>query len=373
MGKPAKVLHFVSIMNQAGQETFIMNVYRHLNKERVQFDFLCTSPEKGDYDDEIHTLGGNIYTLPPNPFEKIKYANYIGNVYRLYKFLRKHREYVFHIHTYHALDGFLSSFSARISGIQNVILHSHNSNAPHPLLHKIFSNLLKIIKIKRFACSNNAGEWMFGSNAMRNNDVKIVNNGIKTQSFTYNPLKREKLRKEFGVQNKIVIGHIGRFNFQKNHDYLIDIFNEIKGINENTVLMLVGRGDLESQIKDKVEQMGLSDSVIFTGVRSDIPNLLQAMDVLLLPSHFEGLPVVLIEAQAAGLKCFASDVVSSEAKISELLHFISLEESPTYWAERILREVNYQRIDTHNEIVLSGFDIKDTAKWLEDFYDEINQ
>lgn len=372
MGKPVRVLHFVSIMNQAGQETFLMNVYRQINREKVQFDFLCTSVEKGDYDKEIISLGGKLHNLPPNPLEKIKFLNYLGDCYRLYRFFKKHKEYkIFHIHTYHAFNGFLSSFTAKLAGLKNVILHSHNSNAPHPNLHKISRLFLYLIKINRFACSVVAGEWMFGINQVKKNKVKFVNNGINPKIFVFDKAKRSEMRKEFGIGNKTVIGHIGRFNYQKNHDFLIDIFKEVHEKDNNTILMLIGRGELESQIKEKVYRLGLEDAIIFTGIRSDIPDILQAIDVFTLPSHFEGLPVVLVEAQTSGLRCIVSDVISNEIKLTELISFISLNQPPDVWADKIIENSHYKRKDTYQEIVNGGYDIKETARWLENFFLQI--
>ncbi len=369
MDKPVRILHLVSLMNRAGQETFLMNIFRGINREKVQFDFLCTKLDKADFDDEIESLNGVIHRLSPNPLKNKKLLKHIGYCNSIYSFLKKHPEYnTFHIHTHHAFDAFLCALSAKLAGVNNVIIHCHNSSGPRPKLHKFFSFLLRFLKTKRFACSNDAAEWMFGSRFLEKGKVNIIKNGINSEDFVFNSYIREKTRKELGINNKIVIGHIGRLTYQKNHNFLLDVFQKIHIENSNTVLLLVGRGDLEEQIRDKVHNLGLDDSVIFTGVRSDIPDLLQAMDVFLFPSHFEGLGIVLIEAQAAGLKSFASDIIPKEAKVTNLLEFLSLNQEANNWATRVLEEINYERRNTHKEIMQCGYDIYETTLWLENFY-----
>ncbi|OCA88291.1 hypothetical protein A8F94_10865 [Bacillus sp. FJAT-27225] len=368
MNKPVRVLHFVSIMNQAGQETLLMNVYRKLDREKVQFDFLCTVHEKGDFDDEIYALGGKIYYLPTGNYNS-GVLRYVSEFLRIYKFLKSHGRYrIFHIHTYHALNGFISSLAAKLSGIRKVILHSHNSNAPHPELHKFIRLFLNFLTIDRFACSQLAGRWMFGNRKKDGKNIKIINNGIDTKKFVFNSTAREQTRTNLGLNDKLVIGHIGRFNYQKNHEFLIDIFNEIYIKNKDAVLLLVGRGELEDQMKDKVSKLGLNSSVFFTGIRSDIPNLLNAMDVFLFPSLFEGLGIVLIEAQTSGLKCLASDKVPMEAKVTDHLEIKSLNDSPESWADMVLKISRYKRESSLEQVIDAGYDIEYTANSLQSFY-----
>ena len=217
---------------------------------------------------------------------------------------------------------------------------------------------------KLFACGNAAGNWMF-----QGQPFQILNNAIDTKKHTYSEQVAAEVRKEFDIENCKVIGHIGRFNPQKNHTFLIDIFAEIKKIRPDAKLLLVGGGEGMTAIQQKVEKLGLKDSVIFTGVRPDVNRLLQAMDVFVFPSLYEGLPVTMVEAQAAGLPCVISDKVPDECIVTEgLVTVQKLSDSVENWAKHIVSRANMQRKDTGEQIKAHGFDIAENAKWLEEFY-----
>lgn len=216
---------------------------------------------------------------------------------------------------------------------------------------------------KLFACGDEAGRWMFNTD-----NFEVLNNAIDTDLYTYSKEKADKIKKEFGIENKFVVGHVGRFNSQKNHEFLIDVFNEVQKIKEDSVMMLVGDGDLRPEIEQKVRDLGLSDKVIFTGVRSDVNDLMQGMDVFLFPSLYEGLPVTMVEAQASGLKCIISDKVPLECKMTENVLVVKLKESPQKWAQEVLKYEKYERQNTKEEIVKANFDIKANAKYLQEFY-----
>ena len=214
-----------------------------------------------------------------------------------------------------------------------------------------------------FACGEEAGKWMFETD-----NFEVINNAIDTDLYTYNKEKADKVKKEFDIENKFVVGHVGRFSYPKNHKFIIDVFNEVQKVREDSVLMLVGDGDLRSQIEQKVRDLRLSEKVIFTGVRSDVNDLMQGMDVFLFPSLYEGLPVTMVEAQASGLKCIISDKVTLECKMTENVVVIKLEESPQQWAKEVLKYEKYERQNTKEEIVKANFDIKANAKYLQEFY-----
>lgn len=218
---------------------------------------------------------------------------------------------------------------------------------------------------KLFACGDEAGRWMFNTD-----DFEVLNNAIDTDLYAYNKEKADKVKKEFGIENKFVVGHVGRFNPQKNHEFLIDVFNEIQKVKEDSVLMLVGDGDLRPEIEKKVRDLGLSDKVIFTGVRSDVNDLMQGMDVFLFPSLYEGLGIVLIEAQAAGLKCIISDNIPKDGVLTDDVTCISLTQSPIVWANEILKYQEYKRANNKEIIKKANYDIKNNAKKLEQFYIE---
>ena len=219
-----------------------------------------------------------------------------------------------------------------------------------------------------FACSEAAGKWLFGNKVCKSKNYFIMNNAINTKEFIYNESIRLKKRQEFNIQNKLVIGHIGKILSQKNHNFLIDIFKDLNSKNKNAVLMLVGDGELKPLIKRKVDSLGLNEYVIFTGVRSDIPMLLQAMDVFVFPSIHEGLPVTLVEAQASGLPCFISDNITTEVMITNSVKRISLKKSPEEWTKEIFSSLKrHQRRNMSSEIIRAGYDIESVIKWYQEF------
>lgn len=361
MSEPIRVLQVVTYMGRGGLETMLMNYYRNIDRDKVQFDFLTHRDERWDYDDEIESLGGKIYHLPKlNPFSK----SYLND---LDKFFKEHKEYqIVHCHQ-DCLSGVVLKV-AKKNGVKFTIAHSHNANQDKNLkyLIKVFEKS-KIPKYadKLFACGDEAGRWMFNTD-----NFEVLNNAIDTDLYTYNKEKADKVKKEFSIENKFVVGHVGRFNPQKNHEFLIDVFNEIQKVKEDSVLMLVGDGDLRPEIEQKVQDLGLSDKVIFTGVRSDVNDLMQGMDVFLFPSLYEGLGIVLIEAQAAGLKCVISDTIPKDGVLTKDVTSISLNQSPAVWANEILKYQEYKRANNKEIIKKANYDIKNNAKTLEQFYIE---
>ncbi|WP_418586078.1 glycosyltransferase family 1 protein [Intestinibacter sp.] len=359
MSEPIRVLQVVTYMGRGGLETMLMNYYRNIDRDKVQFDFLTHRDERWDYDDEIESLGGKIYHLTKlNPFSK----NYLN---ALDKFFKEHKEYqIVHCHQ-DCLSGVVLKV-AKKNGVKFTIAHSHNANQDKNLkyLIKLFEKR-KIPKYadKLFACGNEAGRWMFNTD-----NFEVLNNAIDTDLYTYNAEKASKVKKEFGIENKFVVGHVGRFNPQKNHEFLIDVFNEIQKIKEDSVLMLVGDGDLRQEIEKKVQDLGLSEKVIFTGIRSDVNDLMQGMDVFLFPSLYEGLGIVLIEAQAAGLKCIISDTIPKDGIITDDVLSLSLNQSPVIWANEVLKYKGYKRSNNKELIEKADYDIKNNAKKLEQFY-----
>jgi len=301
---PIRVLQVFSRMDRGGAETTIMNFYRKIDRNKVQFDFLVHTDEKCAYDDEIELLGGRIFRIPRYSINNnIKY-------FRLWiNFLKRHSEYRI-IHGHYFTISAIYFCAAKIFN-SVCIAHSHNTNYMGPRTKRIMKRLItfpvRYIADYLFACSKDAGIWLYGKNALRDKKFLLMNNSLDTKRFIFNSKNRGKKRKELKIINKFVIGHIGRFDLQKNHIFIIEIFKKIFTIDKNSILILVGDGKLK--IEQKVLDMGLYGNVIFTGVRSDIPELLQAMDVFLFPSLYEGFPLVLLEAQASGLKCIPRNVI----------------------------------------------------------------
>ena len=356
-----RVLQVVTYMGRGGLETMLMNYYRNIDRDKVQFDFLTHRDERWDYDDEIESLGGKIYHLPKlNPFSK-SYLNALD------KFFKEHKEYqIVHCHQ-DCLSGVVLKV-AKKNGVKFTIAHSHNANQDKNLkyLIKVFEKR-KIPKYadKLFACGDEAGRWMFNTD-----NFEVLHNAIDTDLYTYNKEKADKVKKEFGIENKFVVGHVGRFSIQKNHEFLIDVFNEVQKVKEDSVLMLVGDGDLRPEIEQKVRDLQIENKVIFTGVRSDVNDLMQGMDVFLFPSLYEGLGIVLIEAQAAGLRCVISDTIPKDGVLTDDVTCISLAQSPVVWENEILKYQKYKRSNNKEIIKKADYDIKNNAKTLEQFYIE---
>lgn len=356
-----RVLQVVTVMDRGGLETMLMNYYRKLDKNKIQFDFMVHRMERGAYDDEIEAMGGRIYRMP-----QIKPGNYRKYFKELDRFFEEHSEYkVVHSHI-NENSGFVLR-AAKKYGVPCRIAHSHLADLkldykyPFRLYGRMY---LKPNTNEYFACSKQAGEWLFPN---VKSEITVLNNAVDVDSFKDNKEIRKKIRKELDIENKFVIGHIGRFNPQKNHKFLIDIFKEIKALKQDSVLLLVGEGYLFDEIKEKVNKLGLDDSVKFLGLRKDISELMQGMDMFLFPSLFEGLPVVLVEAQAAGLKCVTSTGVTKESDITNSLEFIDLNIEPKEWAKQIVN-MNLSKKDYSQILKEKGYDSNTNINWLSNFY-----
>ena len=356
---PIRILHIVSFMQRGGLETLIMNCYRNIDREKMQFDFIVHRDFRADYDDEIEALGGRIYRLPRlNPFSP-------GYKKALLDFFRSHPEYrIVHCH----LDcmSALPLAAAKKCGVPVRIAHGHSSNQDKDwkyLLKRIWMKKIPAVATHFFACSKEAGEWMFPGQ-----QVTVVNNGIDTDRFAYSPDVRAEVREELGLDRELVLGHAGRFVPVKNHDFLVDVFAEVHRRRPDSRLLLMGTGPLEEQTRQKVSQLGLDNAVQFLGVRSDVNRILQAVDVFALPSLNEGLGMAAVEAQAAGLHCVVSDAVPRLCDMSGGVTFLPLGDSPAQWAEQVLQGSGLPRRSQKEKIAAVGFDIQTTADWLRDFY-----
>lgn len=355
-----RVLQVVTYMGRGGLETMLMNYYRHIDRSKIQFDFLVHRDFEADYDKEILELGGKIYHVSRLVPWSRSYRR------KLKKFFQEHPEYtIVHVH-----QDCLSSVAlecAKECGVAVRIAHSHNCNQDKNLKYLIKKYYMKKIPTYAtdlFGCSKSAGEWMFNGHAFQ-----VLYNAIAADKYTYSENIACKIRREFHIGDSILIGHVGRFNPQKNHSFLIDIFDQCLKLNSNMKLLLVGDGDDRKKIQEKVSLLGIEDKVIFAGVRSDVNELLQAMDVFVFPSLYEGLPVTMIEAQSSGLPCVISNQVSEECIVTNgLVTSKKLDESPMQWAEHILQKVHRPRENHIEEIREAGYDIVTAAKYLEEFY-----
>lgn len=359
--EPIRVLHIVTYMGRGGLETMLMNYYRNIDRTKVQFDFLVHRDFEADYDKEIEALGGRIYRISRlNPFSK-KYLN------ELDLFFKEHKEYkIVHSHL-DCMAGIPLKY-AKKNGISCRIAHAHSSNQDKNLkypLKLIFKRNIVKYANDCFACGQVAGQWMFGGK-----NFQILNNAIDAKQYIFDDKKRIHIRKMLEIdESAFVVGHIGRFEAVKNHTFLLDVFYEVLKKQENSVLILVGDGTLKDEIKQKCEKLKMNKKVIFTGLRDDVPDVLQAVDVFILPSLYEGLGIVNVEAQAAGLPCLISERVPMECEmVKGLVKQINLDKGAKYWAEKTLEQANHQRRNTYSDILKSGFDIQQNAIWLSNFY-----
>lgn len=367
MGKqePIRVLQIIGIVCGGGVESVIMNYYRNINRTKVQFDFVIDGYKKSLLDDEIISLGGKIYNVEPYNRNIFKY------IYQIYKIVRQNDYKI--VHSNMNTLAIFSLFAAWLAGAKVRILHNHSTATKNEKLRSIIKYILRpftpIFANKYLACSKLAGEWMYGKKKMKKGKVKVLNNAINVDDFAYNQELRKVLRQKLNIKkNILVIGHVGRFMYQKNHDFLIDIFREIHRQEKNSILLLIGDGPLRQSIEKKVKVYGLQDSVKFLGLRKDVRDLYNIMDVFVLPSWYEGLPVVSIEAQANGLSCFVSDKVSKECKVSSSIRFIKLNKNANFWCKEILNSNLNRNKKAKEELIEHNFEIKNEANKLEKLY-----
>ena len=359
-----RILHIMGDMSMGGAETHIMKIYREINREVIQFDFLLNVQDRRYYEDEIELLGGRIFRETP------KTKNLLKNFLDTYKIVKKNKYKIVLKCSEHSLS-WTDMLAAKIGGASIRIMRSTNSKASSSklssLLHYLSRPILNNLTTLKIAPSKIAGEWLFGKHAV--NDLVIIKNGIPMDRFSYNSNIRNKIREELGLSSKYIIGHVGRFETQKNHFYLLDIFKSVLDYNENAVLILLGEGQLQSSIKFYVNELGISRKVFFLGVISDVEDLMMAMDVLVLPSLYEGLPNCVIEAQALGLECIISDTITKEVGISDLVTFLPLVENNKIWVDEILKHANgYERKEINSLLLKEGYDIKQVARWFEEYY-----
>ena len=355
-----RILHVVTYMGRGGLETMIMNYYRQMDRTKVQFDFLVHRDFRADYDDEIERLGGRIYRIG----RLIPWSRAYQRT--LDAFFAAHPEYrVVHVHQ-DCLSAVILK-AAKKHGVPVRIAHSHSSSQDKNLKYLLklhYKRQIPRYATALFACSKEAGDWMFGGAP-----YTIVNNAIDAAQYSYSHARAMDVRRSLHLaEDAFVIGHVGRFSPVKNHAFLLDVFDQLHRENERAVLLLVGDGELRSSMEEKAKAMGLKDCVLFTGVRSDVCDLMQAMDVFVFPSMYEGLPVSLVEAQAAGLPCIISDRVPDACMLTDLVQRVSLEESARQWAERILAARATVRRDRFEEIAAGGYDIVSNAAWLQQYY-----
>lgn len=359
-----RVLQVIGKMDRAGAETILMNIYRNVDRSKVQFDFMVFSDEKGDYDDEIEELGGHIYHMPA-----FKGYNYFMLCGKFEKFFKRHPYKIVHGHIGSLAPAYLKAAKKRGA---YVIAHSHATKSNRALenfVFNVFAYRVRYIADYFFACSNQAGIDRFGEKVVNSNRFEVINNAIDSEKYKYTLERHIELKKKYGFEDKLIIGHVGRFAPEKNHKFIVDVFEEICKKERKSILMLAGRGIEEEAVQKYVLGKNLEKKVIFLGVRNDIPDLMNLFDVFLFPSFYEGLGIVGIEAQAAGLPCFFSEHIPDEAVVTKHAWKQRLEDGAVNWADEIIKTIScFQRENSKDNIVKAGYDIENIANELQCFY-----
>lgn len=364
--KTVLVAQLMTEMILGGIESIVMNYYRCIDKNKFQFDFIAPKGSTFPNKDEIEKLGGRIFVVP-------KYSHPFAYIKAVRKIFRENNYKIVHCHM--NTMGIFAMYAAYKEHIPIRILHNHSminhffsrSEFKRNILKYILRTFCKIYPSHFCACSKAAGNWMYGKNF----NYTIFNNGINVDKFKFNPEIRESVRAELGLQDKLVVGHIGRFCPPKNHIFLVEIFNNLLSLHDNAVLLLIGEGELLDQVKLKVKQLNIEEKVIFLGKQNDTSKYYQAMDVFCLPSRYEGLPVVAVEAQCSGLPCLFSTYVSKESKILDSTKFLSYDDTLDKWSQTMSELANNQRVDGAEQVRKCNFDMKDEAKKLELYYQKL--
>ena len=364
--EPVRVLQIIGIACNGGVESVILNYYRHIDKSKVQFDFVVHKNPSENFVKEVKKGGGRLYEV--TPYMK----NVFAFTYEIYKIIRDGRYEIVHSNM-NSLSGF-PLFAAWLAGAKVRILHNHTTDnkaeGMRTILKRVLRPFAKLFANQYWACSELAARWMYGDKALSTGQITIIPNAIDLKKFAFNQEKRDILRSQLGIEAELVIGHVGRFMKQKNHDFLIDIFAEVVKEKPDAKLLLIGEGPLENEIKVKVKSLSLKNNVLFLGVRSDVADLYNVMDIFVLPSFYEGLPVVGVEAQANGLKCLFSEHVTRESRLLQSTEFLALSDL-TNWKYKIIHGIimrnNYT--DRENNSV-KRFSIEASAIELQGMYEK---
>ena len=359
-----RLLVILASLNTGGAETFMMKIFRSL-PEDYKLDFIV-SAKSGFYEKEVIKLGGRIFRVPLRTKQPIKTFKAIYDVV-------KNNNYTHVLKLCDTSIGVYDLLAAKMGGARVLCVRSCNAGSSNSklgiLVNDFLRPLLNFITDVKIAPSRLAAEFTFGKAEVEAGRVKFIHNGVDLHVYKYDEDNRRKIRREFSIADEqLVIGHIGRFNQQKNHKFLIEVFAEVLKQEPNALLMLVGDGEKKSEVKEQINALGIEESVIFTGIRSDVPSLLSAMDVFVFPSFYEGMPNTVIEAQATGLPCVIADTITEEAEVTDCVHFKSLNQSAEEWVEKILESDNNNTVDRYlySKVMKNrGYDINDVVKMFE--------
>ncbi len=368
MKKKIKILHVIGRYPKGGVGSFIKNIEDNIDHDKFQFDYLVNDSEiRSDFFNEIKIYGGKYWILP-----KLALRNTGVYLSALADFYKKHNDYdAIHVHSVNI--ALFNYYFGKKNGIKNLIAHSHSTKSSDVLLRRI-RNFFLIFPVKKcathiMACNYDSAKFLFGNERASSSELMLIKNAINTEKFSYNYEVRNVIRKQYGWEEKLIIGHVGHFIPVKNHTFLIDVFVEILKQKSNALLVLIGEGELRKVVEKKVKDLNIQDSIIFLGLRKDVYKYMQAFDVFVLPSIFEGLPVVGVEAQTSGLPCYFSNNISCDIEITNSVEFLELEHGPRKWADHIVETTKkYTRNDCTDDVIAAGYDIKLETKNLEKYY-----
>ena len=352
-----RVIHIVGAMAPGGFENFIMNIYRKMDRNQVQFDFIVHKKKDNAYDEEIEKLGGKLFYVTRKSQNPIKNFLEIRKVVKEnnYEIVCRHSDSAFTV---------VDLLAAKLGGAKKIIMHSHSTTTGKVAIHKFFRKWMKFVPTHRFACSQAAGQWMFGKL-----DFTFVPNAIDTSEYLYHADIRESMRREWRVEDKNVYGHVGNFVYAKNHTFLLDVFEKITQKDEKAVLFLVGEGELREEIETKIKKLNLQDKVVLTGRRKDVVRFLQMFDLFLFPSVYEGLPVSMVEAQCTGLPCLISASITDEIMLTDCVKQLELKETLDVWGntarEMLEKGKKDKRCSRQEEIIKAGYGIEELVKFYE--------
>lgn len=361
-----RVLNLFTVMDRGGAETMCMNLYRNMDRSKVQFDFLVYYSKKGSYDDEIEALGGHVYRIP-------HLKDLPAHISGARRFFREHKEYAA-VHDHMGSNGAFICREAKRAGVATIIYHSHGVPGPifgvpiklgfKRIIGRVFNKITYRSCNIYFACGNEAAKSVREISP----NVHVLKNAINIGRYTFNADIRQSVREELHCGNALTVGNVARLDDNKNQKFLIDLFQQLLPLHPDSLLLLVGDGVSHDELKKHADDLGIADKVKFLGVRNDIDRLLQAMDVFVFPSIKEGLPVACIEAQAAGLPCIISDSFDPATAVTDRCMALSLDDPMEKWVRCILDAGKLERVDTTQAIRDAGYDIRETSRRMQQFY-----
>jgi glycosyltransferase involved in cell wall biosynthesis len=344
--------------NRGGMESYVMNIYRNIDRDKLQFDFLGVGEENIAFSDEINQLGGRVFYLPLKREGIFKHYSMLKKVFT-------ENEYVgVYYQTCHMLQSLDVFKQAKRSGIAFRALHSHSTRERYESrLTRIrrwfvYKSLDRFVNI-RLACSDAAGKWMF-----KGRPFDIIKNSVDTSLFCYSESDRLAVRRELGLDDKIIIGTVAKLTYAKNPEFVVKVIESLTKMNENIVFVHIGNGELDSEIKEEVRNKNLANKYLFLGSKTDVYRYLNAIDVFILPSRFEGFPISFIEAQSSGVRCIVSDIIPKECDLTNNSVYLPVNNNVDEWAYCINNNITYERCDKSYMVKEKGYDVQDTIEHI---------